>query len=134
MKKIPEEVKYKINQAKFVFVGTSSQKGVPHLLVEKGIELVDDSHISFTGRFCKEGVKNLGERPKIAIGVIDDEGEGYQLLGDIVEMKEKRPTDDAAGSVTGDDDLPTVEHHLNIRIDKVMAFGTRTHSDRDILP
>jgi len=133
MKRIPDTIKKKISKAGFVYVGTASLKGVPHLVIEKGLEVLDDQHIAFTGWFCQKGIRNLGESPKIAIALMDADGEGYQLLGDIVELKETEISESLARSRPDGDDFPKHPHLLSIKIESITALKFGVHSDRELI-
>jgi hypothetical protein len=133
MKKIPEAVMDMIDEERVVCVGTASHRGAPHLIFEKGLRLLDEQHVSFTGWFCLRGIANLGECPKIAIAVTDDGGEGYQLLGDIVEMKRANPAQvDLPTAKTGED-LPDFPRTLFIKIESVLPFRTGAHGDQELM-
>jgi hypothetical protein len=133
MKKIPKAVMERIDKTTFVFVGTASHRGVPHLVIEKGLELLDDQHISFKAWFCHRGIENMGESPKVAIALVDEDGEGYQLLGDIVEMKEADPSEVHEPGTNGGEDFPKAPHVLNIMVESVMPLRCGAHSDREMM-
>jgi predicted pyridoxine 5'-phosphate oxidase superfamily flavin-nucleotide-binding protein len=129
--KFTEGAKSVISPDRVVVVATSDGKGTPHLAAAKGISLVDTERVAFENWFCMQTLENIAKNPKVAISLLDPDGEsGVQLIGtvdgDVVTeilngfapSEEKRP-----GS------FPQAKHRLQIRVEKALKLSTGPHSD-----
>ncbi len=113
-----------------VFVATADADGLPHVASAGKLASAPDGRVVLADWFCPGTVTNLQQNPCVAI-VVWDAGEdvGYQLLGEVEEVKELGMLD---GYVPGEEDkppLPQVERELLVRVNKIIAFSHAPHSD-----
>jgi len=113
-----------------VFVATTNAEGLPHLAAAAEISLASEGRIAVDAWFCPGTVKNLEKNRKISLVVFDAIGDtGYQLLGEVEEIKELAFADGNAPEIEGSDTVPHVERRLLVRVDKVVRFSHAPHSD-----
>jgi hypothetical protein len=81
--------------------------------------------------FCPGTVENIQHNRRIAL-VVWDEGRdtGYQLLGEVKEVKELSFMDGYAPE-TESRMPPQVERQLIIHVNKILAFSHAPHSDME---
>ena len=113
-----------------VFVGTTNAEGLPHLAAAEGISVASEGRVAVDAWFCPGTVKNLETNRKISLVVYDAVGDkGYQLLGEVEEIKELAFADGNAPEDEGSDMVPNVERQLLVSVDKVVRFSHAPHSD-----
>ncbi len=64
------------------YVATSSKEGVCNVSPKGSIRVVDDNTLAFACIWSEKTIRNLGENPNIAVGVLDTTGrKGFQAKG-----------------------------------------------------
>ena len=114
---------------KHLFVATADTSGLPHMTAAGEMTLTAEGHVAVGAWFCPGTVENLQHNRRIAL-VVWDEGKdtGYQLLGEVKEVKELSFMDGYAPE-TESQTPPQVERQLIVRVDKTLAFSHAAHSD-----
>jgi hypothetical protein len=113
-----------------VSVATADMTGLPHVASAGKLTPAPDGRVVLANWFCPGTVSNLQQNPHIAIVVWDATADtGYQLLGEVEEVRELSILD---GYVPGEEDkppLPQLERELLVRVDEILAFSHAPHSD-----
>ena len=113
-----------------VFVATTNAAGLPHLAAAADISLASGGRVAVDSWFCPGTVRNLAQNRKISLVVFDAIGDtGYQLLGEVEDIRELAFADGDAPEVGTSEPLPQVESQLMVRVDKVVHFSHAPHSD-----
>ena len=117
------------SKLKHVFVATADTSGLPHVTAAGEMNLAAEGHVAVGAWFCPSTVENIQHNRRIAL-VVWDEGRdtGYQLLGEVKEVKELSFMDGYAPE-TESRMPPQVERQLIIHVNKIMAFSHAPHSD-----
>lgn len=114
----------------YVLVATSDARGWPHVGVAGKIANLRDKHIAVTEWFCPGTMSNLQTNPKMSIVVWDYSSDtGFQLLGELEEIKELGIIDGYSPEVESLRNIPQVERQLLVHIDKVLEFKRAPHTD-----
>ncbi|MFB0536545.1 MAG: pyridoxamine 5'-phosphate oxidase family protein [Anaerolineae bacterium] len=113
-----------------VFVATADTTGLPHVASAGKLTSAPDGRLVLADWFCPGTVSNLQQTPRIAVVVWDPTADtGYQLLGEVEEVRELSILD---GYVPGEEDkppLPQLERELLVRVDEILAFSHAPHGD-----
>jgi predicted pyridoxine 5'-phosphate oxidase superfamily flavin-nucleotide-binding protein len=112
-----------------VLVATADGDGLPHI-ASAGRLSARGGRVVLAEWFCPGTLANLQQNRRISIVVWDAEQDlGYQLLGEVEEVKELGMLD---GYVPGEEDrppIPQVERELIANVTKILAFSHGPHSD-----
>ena len=113
-----------------ISVATADMTGLPHVASAGKLTSALDGRVVLADWFCPGMVSNLQQNPRIAIVMWDATADtGYQLLGEVEEVRELSILD---GYVPGEEDkppLPQLERELLIRVDEILAFSHAPHGD-----
>ncbi len=113
-----------------ILVGTADAKGLPHLAAAGDLSSLAAGRISVKSWFCPGTVANLKANRCIAVVVWDPSSdEGFQLLGEVEEVRDRSILDGYAPEVETVPPPPQVERELLVRVDKVIRFSHAPHSD-----
>jgi len=113
-----------------VFVATTNAKGLPHVATAAKVVLASDNQVAVREWFCPGTVRNVSENPFIALVVWDaKKDEGYQLLGAVDDVKDLSVLDGYAPGIDDEKQLPQIERQLLMRVDQILEFTHRPHSD-----
>lgn len=79
---IPEEVRSMISGDRVVLLATSSLDGVPHLAAARGLTPVNGETVGLKDWLCFQSLDNSSENPRVALGLMEQDGSGgFQLIG-----------------------------------------------------
>jgi uncharacterized protein len=122
------------NKLKNVLLATADETGLPHIASAGKLSLPSGEGLLTVGAwFCPGTVKNLEHNRKIAVLVWDEVHDtGYQLLGEVEEVKEFSFLDGYSAAMEGRMPSPQVERELSIKVKKIIAFSRAPHSDMDV--
>jgi predicted pyridoxine 5'-phosphate oxidase superfamily flavin-nucleotide-binding protein len=113
-----------------VLVATADEDGLPHIASAGRLNAAPGGHVALAEWFCPGTLANLQQNRRISIVVWDAERDiGYQLLGEVEEVRELEMLD---GYVPGEENrppLPQVERELLVNVTKILAFSQAPHSD-----
>ena len=113
----------------YVFVATADEDGLPHMASAGKLTLDSQRHLVLAEWFCPRTVSNVKENHQISLVVWDaDEDTGYQLLGDVQDLREVAVLDGYAPEEEGTH-LPQVERELLIEVHQVLSFSQGPHTD-----
>lgn len=116
-----------------VFVATTDSEGMPHVAAAAKIVLASENHVAVQEWFCPGTVRNVSENPSVAIVVWDAENDkGYQLLGVTENIKELAVLDGYAPGIDDETQLPQIERQLLIRVNRILEFTHRPHTDVEV--
>lgn len=117
-------------QVKHIFVATADGRGWPHLAAAGRVALTPEQHVVVSEWFCPGTVANLQVNPRLSI-VVWDAGKdaGYQIIGEMEEIKDLDMIDGYSPSVEGKHRFPQVERQLLVHVDSVMEFKRSPHTD-----
>ncbi len=117
-------------QAGHVFVATADAKGWPHVAAAGRMALAPEKHVVVTEWFCPGTMANLQANPRLSLVVWDSAADvGYQLIGELEEIKDLGVLDGYAPQVEGKAPVPQVERQLIVHIDRVIEFKRAPHTD-----
>ncbi|MGY6275121.1 hypothetical protein [Methylomonas sp. MgM2] len=75
----------------------------------------------------------MSENPLISLVIWDaQKDEGYQLLGAVVDVRDLAVLDGYAPGVDDEQQLPQIERELLMRVDQILEFTHRPHSDIEV--
>lgn len=118
---------------KHFFLATTDRKGMPHIAAAAEVMLESDNRVAVREWFCPGTVRNVSDNPFVAIVVWDAENDkGYQLLGVAENIKDLAMIDGYAPGIDDITPLPQVERQLLIRIDRILEFTHRPHTDMEV--
>lgn len=114
----------------YLFVATSGEW--PHLGMAGKIDLISEERVGVSEWFCPGTLANLRSNPRIALVVWDMSADaGYQLLGELEEIKDLATLDGFAPDLEGKNRFHQSRTQLVIHIHGIMDFKRAPHSDAD---
>lgn len=114
----------------YVYISTADSHGWPYVAVAGRLANVRENHVVLTEWFCPGTMNNLQVNPRIALVVWDASSDkGYQLLGELEEIKELGILDGYSPKVEARTNVPQVERQLLVHIDKILDFKRTPHTD-----
>ena len=117
-------------KAGHVFVATADPKGWPHVAAGGRLALTPEKHVVVTEWFCPGTMANLQANPRLSLVVWDSAADvGYQLIGELEEIKDLGVLDGYAPQIEGKTPVPQVERQLLVHIDRVIEFKHAPHTD-----
>jgi len=117
-------------KAGHVFVATADAKGWPHVAAAGRLALTPEKHVVVTEWFCPGTMANLQANPRLSLVVWDSAAHvGYQLIGELEEIKDLGVLDGYAPQLEGKIPVPQVERQLLVHIDPVFDFKRAPHTD-----
>ncbi len=117
-------------KAGHVFVATADSKGWPHVATAGRLALTPEKHVIVTEWFCPGTMANLQVNPRLSLVAWDSASDvGYQLFGELKEMKDLGVLNGYAPQVESKTPVPQVERQLLVHIDKIIEFTRAPHTD-----
>lgn len=117
-------------RAGHILVATADAKGWPHVAAAGRLKVTGDRRVLVTEWFCPGTMANLEVNPHLSLVVWDSVADaGYQLIGELQEIKDIGMLDGFVPRVEAKTPLPQVERQLMVRIDRVVEFKRAPHSD-----
>jgi hypothetical protein len=115
---------------KHVYVATADREGLPHVSAAGKLQVTSEGDLAVSEWFCPGTLSNVQANPKVSLVVWRPEGDaGYQILGNIVEIRDLAMLDGYSPGLREGIQIPQVERQLIIRPEKVLAFQHAPHSD-----
>lgn len=128
--KILEEVVELATRVGYVFIATADTDCCPHVAAAGRLALASGRQVVVTEWFCPGTIANLQLNPRLSLVVWDSIADvGYQLNGEVAEIKDVGILDGYAPSVETKLLIPQVERRLLVDIDRVTEFKRAPHSD-----
>jgi len=119
-----------VTKAGYVLIATADPDGMPHVAAAGRIEIESQSAVAITEWFCPGTIANLRENSGVSVVAWDRASDrGYQLTGRLETAKDVAVLNGYAQGLEGEPPLPQVQRRLLIRVDKIMDFKLRPHSD-----
>ncbi len=116
-----------------VFLVTTDADGWPHLAVAGKAGLTPEKHLALEEWYCPRTMANMRANPRIAVVIWDPEADqGYQLLGEMEEVRDLGIVAGYNGGEEGDPTVPMVERQLIVHIDRAMVFRRGPHLDAEV--
>jgi len=129
-KKVFENVMEIARHLKYVYVATADEGGLPHVSAASRLEITPEGNLMVSEWFCPGTLSNAQVNPKVSVVVWrPDIDAGYQILGEIIEIKDLAMLDGYAREPRDLSQIPQVQRQLIIRAEKVIAFQHAPHSD-----
>ncbi|MDO8492013.1 MAG: pyridoxamine 5'-phosphate oxidase family protein [Dehalococcoidia bacterium] len=117
-------------EVKHIFVATADVHGWPHVAAAGRIALTPENHVLVSEWFCPGTVANLHVNPRLSIVVWDaNRDAGYQIVGELEEIRDLGMLDGFAPSVEGKRRFPQVERQLLVHVDRIIEFKRSPHTD-----
>ena len=115
---------------KYVYVATADEGGLPHVSAAGKLDITPEGNLAVSEWFCPGTLSNAQVNPKVSLVVWrPDIDTGYQILGEIIEIRDLAMLDGYAPELRGLGQIPQVERQLIVRAEKVIAFQHAPHSD-----
>jgi hypothetical protein len=115
---------------KHVYVATADSEGLPHVSAAGKLQITSEGDLAVSEWFCPGTLSNAQVNPKVSLVVWrPDDDAGYQILGEIVEIRDLAMLDGYSPELGKGIQIPQVERQLIIRPEKVLAFQHAPHSD-----
>ena len=103
---------------KHLFVATADKSGLPHVTAAGEMTLTPEGHVAVGAWFCPGTVENLQHNRRVALVVWDESKDtGYQLLGEVKEVKELSFADGYAPEKESQTP-PQVQRQLIVEVNK----------------
>lgn len=113
-----------------VIVATADAAGTPHVAVAGDLERVGPDRVTVSAWFCPGTMANLDTNPRLSLVVWEPGSDrGWQLVGAVEAVDDLRVLDGFAPGEEADPPLPQVQQLLTIRVDRVLQFSVRPHTD-----
>jgi hypothetical protein len=113
-----------------VLVGTTDDRGMPHITAAGSLDTNGDSTVVITEWFCPGTVANLEKNKSISVVIWTKQmKQGYQLLGRQESVQDICVLDGYSAKLEGKSPMPQVEKRLLINVDKILEFRLGPHSD-----
>jgi hypothetical protein len=117
------------SKLKHVFIATADTAGLPHVTAAGEMTLTPEGYVAVGAWFCPGTVENLQHNRRVALVVWDESKDtGYQLLGEVKEIKELSFMDGYAPEAESKMP-PQVERQLIVQVNKTLTFTLAPHSD-----
>jgi hypothetical protein len=114
----------------YVFISTADLHGWPHITVAGRLANIRENHVLLTEWFCPGTMNNLQVNPRVSLVIWDSSSDtGYQLLGELEEIKELGILDGYSPKVEAKTKIPQIERQLLVHIDKILEFKRAPHTD-----
>ena len=131
MKHARDEIRKLAEKVGHVLVATADGAGLPHLAVAAGLRLGPGRAV-VTDWFCPGTVSSLQENRCVTLTIWDARrDEGYQLVGQVVEILDRAVMDGYDPSLDQAAPMPQVQRELVVRVDHVLSFSLKAHSDKE---
>ena len=129
-KEVIEKVIEISGSLKHVYVATADEGGLPHVSAAGKLEITPEGNLAVSEWFCPGTLSNARVNPKVSLVVWrPDIDAGYQILGEIIEIRDLAVLDGYVREPRGYSRIPQVERQLIVRVEKVLAFRHAPHSD-----
>ena len=116
------------------FVATAGREGLPHVAAGGEASLGDDGLLHVVGWYCPTTTQNLEDNRLVSLVFWDPETDfGYQLLGEVEDIREKAILDGYGPETKEPAVLPQVERELLVRVKEVCIFSHAPHTDRVLI-
>ncbi len=114
------------------FVATSDTSGLPHMTIARRLSLDEKGRIYVSAWFCPGTTANIEKNKRVAIVIWDASADtGFQLLGESEKVEEIAILDGYSPALEKGKPIPQVERRLVVRVDKILDFRQRPHSDEE---
>jgi len=117
-------------KAGYVLIATADLDGMPHVAAASRIEIESQSVVAITEWFGPGTIANLQKSSGVSVVAWDRVSDrGYQLLGRLETARDVAVLNGYAPGLEPEPPLPQVQEQLLIRVEKIMDFKLRPHSD-----
>jgi hypothetical protein len=114
----------------YVFVATAGSSGRTHLAAARTLSVTPENQVRVSDWFCPETMQNLCANNFLSIVTWDPAADyGFQLLGELVDLKELGMMNGYLPELEEKPPLPQVEREMVVRVDKIIDFKIAPHSD-----
>jgi hypothetical protein len=113
-----------------VFIVTAYASGRTHLAAARTLSYLPDDQVMVSGWFCHQTIRNLHTNRFLSIVAWEPSSdEGYQLQGELIATEALEMLNGYNPELEKKPPIPQVDRQLKIRIEKVVEFNLRPHSD-----
>lgn len=114
---------------RYIFIATVDAEGLPHMALAGRLTFAPDEHVMLMGWFGSNTVANLQQNRRIAIVAWDAAANaGYQLLGEVEEMRELAVLNGYVPNEKNQPSQPQVERELLVHVKKITNFDYARHN------
>ncbi|RZN48569.1 pyridoxamine 5-phosphate oxidase [archaeon] len=125
MVKLDQKVKDLINKEHLIYAATASTDGVPNVSPKGSIAVVGDDTLAFAEIASPHTIDNLKYNPKIALYVLDKEGnKGCQIKG-TVDLQDSGPLFEKLSSMLKEmrPELPPANFAVVIKVEDTFPYN-----------
>jgi hypothetical protein len=125
MAKMDQKVKDLIQNEHLVYAATATVDGAPNVSPKGSITVVDDETLAFAEIASPHTIENLKYNPKIALYVLDKEGnKGCQIKG-TVDLQDSGPLFEKMSSMLKEmrPELPPAHYAVVIRVEETFPYN-----------
>jgi len=113
-----------------VFIATANASGRTHLAAARTLSYIPSDQVIVSDWFCPETVKNLHSNRFLSIVAWDAAADlGYQIQGELKAIKDLEMLNGYSPDLEKKPPIPQVDRELLVRVEKVLEFKIRPHSD-----
>jgi len=113
-----------------VFIVTAHASGRTHLAAARTLSYIPDDQVTVTDWFCPQTIINLHTNRFLSIVAWDPfSDEGFQLQGELKTIEDLEMLNGYSPELERKPSIPQVDRQLQIRVEKVVEFKLRPHSD-----
>lgn len=114
----------------YVLVATAGPDGLPHVASARRIEAGPEGRLRVAEWFCPGTMANLEHNRRVSLVVWDQVSDfGYQVLGEVEEVRELAMLDGIAPGQASLPAVPQVERELIVRVSQVLDYQQAPHTD-----
>jgi hypothetical protein len=113
-----------------VFIATADPSGQAHLTAARRLALGPEKQVLVSDWLCPKTVVNLQRNRLLSLVAWDPATDhGFQLLGELQEMKSLEMMNGYSPELERKGPLPQVDRELVVRVDQILEFKIAPHSD-----
>ena len=119
--------------ARHLLLATADAQGIPHLATVQRVLPLDNHRLQVISWLCPGSLRAVAENRKVALIILDDNVQGYQVTGDVEETDSYAMVDGySPREEQRREPGPQTEWRLVLRIQHVMYFKDAPHADTEL--
>ena len=113
-----------------VFIATANASGRTHLAAARTLSYIPEDQVLVADWFCPETVKNLHSNRFLSIVAWEPSSDrGFQIQGELKALRDLEMLNGFSPELEKKPAIPQVERELLVRVERVVDFKIRPHSD-----
>jgi len=117
----------------YALVATAGPDGVPHVASARRLDALPEGYLAVAEWFCPGTMANLQHNRSVSLVVWDSGTDtGYQVLGEVEEIRELSVLDGIAPGEAPLPVVPQIERELIVRVSQILSFRQAPHTDEPV--